>query len=142
MSKIDAVLAPLDRVKQTGPNRWIACCLAHADKTPSLHIRLTDDEKILIHCFGGCSVDAVVSAMGLTLADLMPDKPDFKRGYDRKHRPRIPAADLLQFIAHEATVVMIAADDIVGGRQLTPDDLTRVTQSRDRLHDAVQECCR
>ena len=132
MSKIDAVLAPLDKVRKTGPNRWVARSPLRPDKTPSLHIRLTDDGKILLHDFGGGSVDAVVAAIGLNLADLMPDKPDYQRGYDRKHRRRIPANDLLQFIAHEATVVMIAAEDIVGGRQLSKDDLARVTKSAKR----------
>jgi len=47
------VLDRLDKVKQTGPDRWIACCPAHDDKSPSLAVRELDDGRILLHDFGG-----------------------------------------------------------------------------------------
>jgi len=35
-NKADILLARLDGVKRTGPDRWIARCPAHDDKRPSL----------------------------------------------------------------------------------------------------------
>ncbi len=68
-------LSRFQNVKPTGPNRYMACCSAHEDKTPSLAISFIDDGRILCHCFAGCSALEVVSAVGLTLKDLFPDGP-------------------------------------------------------------------
>lgn len=137
MANVDNLLSALDKTRRTGDNRWIACCPAHTDKSPSLSIGYKDD-KIILHCFGGCSVDEVVGSLGMTLADLMPENPT----YSRPVKSRIPASDLLQFIASEATIIWIAAGDIVAGKQLSEADLARVQTSRQRLFDAVQECVR
>ena len=37
------LLSTLNKVKQTGPGRWIACCPAHVDKHPSLSVRETEN---------------------------------------------------------------------------------------------------
>lgn len=49
-----------------------ARCPAHPDDSPSLYIREGDDGRILIKCHAGCAAGAIVAAMGLHLADLMP----------------------------------------------------------------------
>ena len=41
---------------------WMARCPAHDDRTPSLSIRQGDD-RVLIHCFAGCSQQAVIAAL-------------------------------------------------------------------------------
>jgi hypothetical protein len=69
------ILRHLDRVRKTGDNRWSARCPAHDDKWPSLSIRLTDDRKILLHCFTGCTTEAICSAIGVSIADLFLDTP-------------------------------------------------------------------
>jgi hypothetical protein len=51
---------------------WLANCPAHDDSSPSLSISAGDDGRALVKCFAGCSSDAVCSALGLKLADLMP----------------------------------------------------------------------
>ena len=70
---IDALLSRLEKVRNTGPDSWSACCPAHDDKGPSLSIRDADG-KLLIHCFAGCSVHDVVGAVGLDIADLFPPR--------------------------------------------------------------------
>ncbi len=71
-SPIDRLLERLERVKATGPGRWSACCPAHDDKSPSLAIRELGDERVLLHCFTGCSTADVLAAVGLEFADLFP----------------------------------------------------------------------
>lgn len=51
-----------------------ACCPAHDDNNPSLAISRGEDGRILLHCFAGCDTRSVVSALGISLADLMPGK--------------------------------------------------------------------
>jgi len=84
MSKAQELISRIDRVKQSGNGRWIACCPSHDDKSPSLSIKELDDGRVLIHCFGGCTPFEVVESVGLNIVDLMPDdginrSPIYKR---------------------------------------------------------------
>ena len=69
MSAAPRLLDRLSKVKQTGQDRWVACCPAHGDKSPSLSVREVED-RLLIHCFAGCAVHDVLGAVGLELRDL------------------------------------------------------------------------
>ena len=56
--------------KVTGSNgKYKARCPAHNDNTPSLSIT-QEGGKVLLHCFTGCTTEAIVAAMGLTMRDL------------------------------------------------------------------------
>lgn len=124
------LLARLDGVRECGPGRWMARCPAHDDRTPSLSIRETEDGRVLIHDFGGCGPEAVVSAVGLTLGDLFPARSESPSLTG--HRPTIPrhrAEDLLDLAAHEATVCAVVAGDLLAGRPVSPEDRDRMTQA-------------
>jgi hypothetical protein len=71
-SPTELLLSRLGSVKQTRQGRYIARCPAHDDRTPSLSIREMDDGTILLHCFAGCDVAAVVGSLGIDLSDLFP----------------------------------------------------------------------
>lgn len=70
---LDLVLDRLRGVKENGQG-WKACCPVHDDHTPSLHVRLGEDGRVLIHCKAGCAIDAITAKLGLTMADLFPPK--------------------------------------------------------------------
>lgn len=119
----DHLLERLQGVRQRGPDRWVAVCPAHADSDPSLSIRDQGD-RILVHCFAGCSPLAIVEAIGLEMRDLFPPNADFT-----PQPSRIPPEELLhaeflialgrasleqgQAIAAADQVKMIAALDLV-----------------------------
>ena len=44
-------------------------CPAHNDPTPSLSVS-QGRQRVLLHCFAGCKPEAIVFALGLTMADL------------------------------------------------------------------------
>jgi AAA domain len=71
---VETVLARLKGVR-TSLRGWVACCPAHHDREPSLSIGLGDEGQILLNCFAGCSLDRIVEAMGITLAELFPNAP-------------------------------------------------------------------
>ncbi len=71
MTPVELVLSKLPDVKPNG-NGWMARCPAHDDGRASLSVAVGDDGRALIHCHAGCTTEAVVAALGLTLADLMP----------------------------------------------------------------------
>lgn len=66
--------ARLESVQWKHNQRVVACCPAHEDKHPSLVIDIKDD-RLLLYCPAGCSTEAIVSAVGLTLADLFVSWP-------------------------------------------------------------------
>jgi putative DNA primase/helicase len=57
---IDNLLRAL-RAKKVGDN-WSARCPAHDDRTPSLSLTERDN-KVLVHCFAGCSQQQVIGAL-------------------------------------------------------------------------------
>ena len=71
--QLQSVLDRLERVKQTGSG-YSAQCPSHDDSRNSLSINLGDDGRILLHCFAGCSVDAICAGIELDLKDLFPQK--------------------------------------------------------------------
>jgi hypothetical protein len=68
---IETLLARLPDAKKSG-NGWLARCPAHNDTRPSLSIGEGSDGRALVKCFAGCSVPDILTAIGLTLADLFP----------------------------------------------------------------------
>lgn len=55
-------LSSLDKFKRVGKDSYKACCPAHNDRNPSLTITDVGD-KILVHCFSGCSQEEVLDAL-------------------------------------------------------------------------------
>ena len=95
---LDVLLAGLEGVKSTAPDRWLARCPAHDDRSPSLSIRAVDG-RILVHCFAVCEVEDVLAALDMTFADLMPDRLP---GNSYKGVRPVPARDILATLDHEA----------------------------------------
>ncbi len=61
-------LERLDHVRPYGGG-WTARCPAHEDKRSSLAVAETED-RLLVHCFAGCTVERITDALGLVLRDL------------------------------------------------------------------------
>jgi hypothetical protein len=49
---------------------FMACCPAHDDRDPSLHVSEGKDGRALVHCHAGCSTADVLAALGLGMTDL------------------------------------------------------------------------
>lgn len=73
----------LNAVRPNGSG-WKARCPGHDDREASLSIHEGDDDRILLRCFAGCETPDVVAAMGLTMVDLFPERPEPTNG----HRPQ------------------------------------------------------
>ena len=71
----DDLLARLEKVRPSGAGRYMACCPAHEDKSPSLSIKCCDDGRTLLHCHAGCPTNDVLNAIGLKFSDICSDKP-------------------------------------------------------------------
>lgn len=76
---IDELLDRLEKVRQTGEHKYLACCPVHGDRNPSMSLSevIGDDgnRKVLVYCFA-CHAGAqeVVEALGLSMSVLF-EKP-------------------------------------------------------------------
>ena len=138
MSNISTLLARLEAVRQTTTGKWLARCPAHADHDPSLSIRLTDDGVVLLHCFAGCEVSAILGAVGLTPTDLFPPKI---RTSTPVSRPSLTASDLATLLREPlATVFLFSCDRErgalarTGDHRALQDAIAAIHQLLDAIH--------
>ena len=139
--KISLLLSSLDKVRQTAPGRWTALCPAHADKTPSLAIREIDGDRILLHCFSGCSVHEIVAAAGMEISDLFPEKPPVYDGRPTRERRPFSAEDAIRCLAFESQIVRLAAERALSRQPMTGEDTARLALASQRISTALEVTC-
>jgi len=139
-SKLNTFLNRLDGVKTNGSFKWLAKCPAHNDRSPSLAIKLVDD-RILIHCFAGCSVQAVLDAIGLDMVDLFSERIA-NPGASKPKAPRFSPYELFPLLIQEAVILALAFDAVVSGDALADTDKQRAIQAFNavlRLNSEVKQ---
>lgn len=125
MNHIDVLLSRLPKVKQTGQDKWAACCPAHDDKSPSLSIKLLPDGKILLHCFAGCSYVDVTEALGLKPKDLFIPNNQFDRREYRKQKLRSAAREQAEY---DWLILNMAKSAVIAGETLKNQDREAVKE--------------
>jgi hypothetical protein len=90
---VQEILGRLERVSKT-PSGWMARCPAHEDSRPSLSVAATDDGHVLLRCFAGCELDAIVGALRIEVRDLFAEPaapaPTGPPGTDPLPAPQVP----------------------------------------------------
>lgn len=146
-SKLPFFLSKFPSVKATGPNKWMARGLCHDDKSPSVGIKLINDEKIIFHCFAGCSAEEVLSSIGATWEDVFPDRIKARYhgvdGYDRyrarKEAPRFSRYELFPKLVLEARILHTAMEDMRKGVIHTPADTYRIHVAMETISNLNSE---
>lgn len=136
---LDVALNRLEAVKPYGRG-YRARCPACGGRSHKLSITEADAGRILLHCFAGCAAASVVEAMGLTLADLFPERlaPQTSAEH-REARRRLREASwgaALEVLAVESTIVLLAARRIALGNPLSREDHGRLMDGVRRVADA------
>lgn len=133
----ELLLSRLNKVRARGRDQWTACCPAHADKTPSLAVRELPDGRVLVKDFGGCELTAILDAVGLKVADLYPEHvPGVEP--DRRHARRgFDARNVLESLAFETTVVLVAIGHLQRRGWLNDAELDRLNQAAERIVGAL-----
>jgi DNA primase len=144
-SPIDNLLVRLDGVKQMGRG-WIAKCPGHEDRTASLSIAASDDGRVLLHCFAGCAAANVLAAVGLSLADLFPNRPRAdmtfaERAAAREYAKQARWAAALNVIGPEAKIIITAGRELKAGQLLDAADERRVDEALIRIDAAREVLC-
>ena len=133
---VDELLVKLEKVRPMGVDRWLTRCPAHSDKNPSLAVKVGESGRILVHCWAGCSTDAVVDSLGLEMADLFADRKPNAPG---AQRDRFSARDALHGIYDQAILVALIAKRIAEGGEITKDDKDRCFKAAGRIGAAMTE---
>ena len=123
-------------MKRTATGKWIALCPARDERSPSLAIRELDDGWLLVHDFGGASVEEVLGAVGLHVADLFPDRPHQPGDGRKPERRPFNANDLVDLAAWESSIAAIICSDIINGKEGAEFD--RLLMAASRLADVTE----
>lgn len=65
---------------------WMVRCPAHDDRSPSLHVT-PKESRVLLKCFAGCTVTAILEVLSLTYQDLF-EQDDWQRSSLPKPQPK------------------------------------------------------
>jgi putative DNA primase/helicase len=86
---LEKVLSAIGDYKQSGKS-YKARCPAHEENSPSLSISAAGDGTVLVKCHSGCTAEAIVMALGLTMRDLFPSADDDTTSRNSK-KPLVPS---------------------------------------------------
>ena len=139
--KAQVLLSRLEKVRKAGHKRWMACCPAHHDGTPSLSLRALDDGRVLLHCFAGCAVEAILDAVGLQFGDLYPDQP-LGHGLKGAEMRLISARQGLEIVAKESLLISVIASDFAKSTVLSEKDRERLMLAAGRVCAVYAEVMR
>lgn len=86
------ILSRFQGPRKNTPTGVVVCCPAHEDKSPSLSVTAADD-KVLFHCFAGCTTESVCAAIGITMADLYYEEKEARTEPPRAVRKLVAKYD-------------------------------------------------
>jgi hypothetical protein len=132
---IETLLSSLDKVKKTGTNKWTCSCPSHDDKSPSMHVSLLDDGRILINCKAGCDTYSILQAVGLDWSAVFPEN---SLGDKKSVRQVMYATEALKLIKHEAMIIMACAYAL-RRKDLTDDDIERASKAMGIINKVIKE---
>lgn len=135
MADIQLTLSRLRKVEKKAFNSWMALCPAHEEKTPSLHVVLSENDRILLKCFGNeCSPEEILEATGLSWDAIMPARRagEFQRG----KRP-FDALAVLQALGEDSTYILLYGASVCAGETPSPRDRQLLCEAVGRMQRAV-----
>lgn len=135
---INIVLGRLDghKLRESGRDRWRACCPAHGGSNPSaLSIGIGDNGGVLLRCWQGCTVEEVVMSLGIDMVDLFPPRADAPGSGSgpMKRKRLITAGQALELLDHEITLAIVCAADMAEGKTLDDGTRQRLLQGAARV---------
>lgn len=141
-----AAVADLLDARRTGSGRWMARCPAHDDREPSLSITTGRDGRVLVHCFAGCAVPAILAALGLAWPDIsaMPAQAAMRRTARKAYAQERCERRIAHGRACDLVLRWQAVVDAVGDKLARrPEDAELASafqRACDRLHEAEALC--
>lgn len=141
---IESVLQRLagHNLRESGRDRWRACCPAHGGSNPSaLSVGIGDDGRVLLRCWHGCTVEQIAQGLGLDVGDLFPPRP-VRAGNGTsplKRRRMLSASQALDLLEREALVIAVTAHDVHERRVITEHAWQRLRTAAARVGELAEE---
>lgn len=128
---IDKLLSRLDKVRRLSDSRYMARCPAHNDRTPSLVVSQADD-KVLFHCYAGCTPDEILTAVGLKWSDLYADpyEASFQAACGSSPRRQVDPLEV------DKNVLLIVQNMLESGKTLSAEDEARAQIALENVMEA------
>ncbi len=134
---IPQFLALFPTVKSTHKG-WDVNCPAHDDKNPSLGVMEGDGGRIVLNCLAHCENKDIVTALGITMADLFPDRPLDGHARPLRLPPVKPAPRKLAFAFElHALDLKLQAEKILAASKDCEECDTWTDEDRDLAMKAV-----
>ena len=133
---IESLLGSLQKVKRTGPGKWMASCPCHEDRTPSLAIK-DDNGTILLHCFSQeCAPADICAAVGIAVSDLFPLSENYDASQPKpKKQTGFEPDQVLFAVVMEIVAAQLIVDEVL---KTMPDSelKNRLDLASKRIHSA------
>ena len=129
---INDILPLLNKVRQTKPNSWLACCPSHQDKQASLAITELPDGRVLLKCWAGCTAKQITHAVGLNLRVLYPQTDKPMQSHDM---PEWERQKLLKDLQFEQIILAIFDSDISRGRAVSYENHERAIKAAQTISE-------
>lgn len=126
----ELLLSRLDGVRSSGPDRWVAICPSHDDKSPSLSVRDAGD-RVLVHCHAGCTFSAVIGALGIEARQLFVGGKAPRQIATANGERRLTLSQVREHLSFEFMVLGTYHGTALSA--LTPADHARAQLATDRV---------
>ena len=135
---LENLLSRLENVQKRG-ERYRAKCPAHGGKnTGTLSVSETNEGKILIKCWVGCSAQEVICSIGLEMTDLFPARLKHHSTPEQIQKWKQNAihhdwCDFLNIAAYEMNIIYVAGGVIRAGKPLSDENNIRLDIALERI---------
>jgi hypothetical protein len=142
---LNTILGRVENLRISGEGYRANCPTGHRSKS-TLVIYEGDDGRALVYCHAGCSVDEIVSGLGLQRQDLFARQdpvnmtPQQRREYCDKVRQSAWKA-ALELLPLETSIAEIAAVHLSKGEPLNERDHLRLELAGKRITSAKAVLC-
>ena len=136
---IHNLLNKLEKVRKTGRDSYRACCPGHQGTNPTaLSITLVDDGRILMNCHRGCSIDQILSSIGMDINDLFPDGAiDNHKG---KVKQPFNPKDVLAAMREEAMIIYLYGNAVINNEPEIAERKARALLAIERIRTSMELC--
>jgi len=128
MIPIPEILSRFSKVYKSGEGEYQCLCPSHDDSTASLGLKFKED-KMILNCFAGCSMESILQASGLDWGDVMPDSRDDDAKGSMKFNPYA----VLKATRNDVLFVALCASQVSNSSPLEDSDKQKLLEVTSRL---------
>lgn len=143
-SPVYKIISRLECVRKV-PNGYRAMCPAHYGTLPNLLVSQTDDGRVSIHCYAGCTVKEVLGAIHLEPEDLKqgatrrkPMPPDHFEYLEILHSPIMQ--NTLYLLNVELEIIFAGLHRAIQ-EPITTEDILRLRAALTHCQSAREALC-